>query len=292
MADTVEDSTGLSADTRESLFRTLMVLSRAPEDASARARFQSLWQPHPHPHYEALMRNADIVLDAFAALPGTVREPIADCLDEMASGMAVYPPPAGGSPPARVCSDLQDLEAYCHVVAGTVGCLLSRLFAQELGPEWMTPERMERGRRFGLGLQLTNVLKDHEADGERGVAYIPERWMDRERRPAGLTAEGIRILVGRALDHLQEANAYVLSLPRERTDLRLFCLWASHLALATLRVVAETGGAGRAKVGRDELWGILEKARSAAGDDAALSEIHAAYDAAARASAGLAGTQA
>jgi farnesyl-diphosphate farnesyltransferase len=233
------------------------------------------------------MRNADTVLDAFAALPEAVRTPIADCLEEMVSGMAAYPSPAGGPPPALVCSDLQDLEAYCHVVAGTVGRLLSRLFAQELGPEWMTAERMERGRRFGLGLQLTNVLKDHEADRERGVAYIPERWIDRGRNPAGLTADGVHTLVGRALDHLGDANAYVLSLPPARTDLRLFCLWASHLALATLRVVAESGGAGRAKVGRDELWGILERARSAAADDAGLRALHAAYDDAARDPAGL-----
>jgi farnesyl-diphosphate farnesyltransferase len=151
----------------------------------------------------------------------------------------------------------------------------------------MTGERLERGRRFGLGLQLTNILKDHEADRERGIVYIPEQWMDRRRPPAALTDDGVRILVGRALDHLNDANTYVLSLPPERTDLRVFCLWAAHLALATLRVVADTRGAGRAKVGREELWGLLERARDAAGDDARLRDLHRALDADARRFAGI-----
>jgi farnesyl-diphosphate farnesyltransferase len=272
MVDTIEDRVDLSPGERSALFGHMLRLVREPEDKAERAGLQKLWPEHPDPHHESLIRHAGDVFDCFQMLPGPSREAITECVEDMVAGMSRFPAPAGHSEPVEACRDLETLEAYCHHVAGTVGLLLSHLFAGELESSWLTPIRAEDGRRFGLGLQLTNVLKDYRGDRERGITYIPGIWIE---NGGALSAEGKRILVGRALEHLNAAHRYILALPPHRTDMRVFCLWAAYLALATLRLVARRSETDEpAKVSRDELWAILEKTRDLAGDDAALTELH------------------
>jgi farnesyl-diphosphate farnesyltransferase len=208
---------------------------------------------------------------------------MAACLSEMISGMRSYAAAGAGREPAQICRDLEDLEGYCHFVAGTVGILLSRLFAGERAPGWLDPIRTEEGRRFGLGLQLTNVLKDLGSDRGRGVTFVPEAWVETAGGSPTLGAVGKDRLIPRALEHLEAGHRYILSIPREREDMRIFCLWAAHLALATLARAAASTGAQPIKVSRPELWAILERARDAAGDDAALERLHREYTAGVRA---------
>jgi farnesyl-diphosphate farnesyltransferase len=271
--DTVEDAPGIGAGRRLELLALFRHLAVHPEDGTERARFQALWPGGVDAHHERLVREAGTLLDGLIALPHPARHAVSTCLEEMAVGMALFASSEGDERPRFVCPDLAALEAYCHVVAGTVGILLSHLFALELGSDWMTPERIEAGRRFGLGLQLTNVLKDRENDRQRGISYIPPDYLERTGDRWRLTPEGLRALIERALEHLDAAHQYVLALPASRDDLRVFCVWASHLALATLRLVAARGG-GSVKVGREELGRILETTRAAAADDAALGALH------------------
>jgi farnesyl-diphosphate farnesyltransferase len=279
IVDTVEDRDDIEPAARASLFACLAQLGRNPAEEGARRRFQALWPDHPDPHHEMLIRRTDELLDCFAALPERPRRAIAACLDEMILGMGAFPGPRQGRTPLPACSDLTELEQYCHAVAGTVGILLSRLFAAHLDDgQWLTPERSEQGRLFGLGLQLTNILKDYERDAVRGISYIPPRWLgDHDGRPA-LTPAGTRALVGRALEHLDAAQKYILTLPRTRPDMRLFCLWAQHLALATLYLVASRGpGSEPAKVSRQDLALILGRAERHVEDDRGLDHLYEGY---------------
>ncbi len=191
--------------------------------------------------------------------------------------MSAYPGPGDAGGPVHACRDLDDLEQYCHVVAGTVGVLLSRLFAMELNDEgWLTPERLEDGRRFGLGLQITNVLKDHAADAHRGICYVPRAYQD----PATgvLTPDGLRMLIGHAVGHLEAAQRYAVSLPATHADMRLFCLWAAHLALGTLGQISRfREGQGTPKLERAAVTRILERAREQVTDDAALQDLFEEY---------------
>jgi len=283
IADTIEDRAGLTREERLDLFTIFRGLLRAPGDPALRDRFQTTWPRYADAAHQDLMENAGAVLDCFETFPGTVRAAVTDCMTEMMEGMAAFSNAGDADSPVTVCSSLEDLERYCHCVAGTVGILLSRLFAGELEPGWLTPERLEQGRRFGLGLQLTNVLKDQGTDRRRGISYVPDRWLD----GAGISADGRRLLILRAVDHLEAGQAYIVSLPAARADMRLFCLWAAHLALATLRlaagtaaITAGTGGAGSpgpVKVSREAVWEILEAARAAVTDDGALDALHRKY---------------
>jgi 4,4'-diapophytoene synthase len=275
IADTVEDVEGISPARRLELFAVFRHLAANPDDLESRRRFLTTWPGGADPEHERLMQEVGTVFDALLLLPPSPRGAVASCLEEMSVGMALFASSEGDERPRFVCPDLAALEAYCHVAAGTVGILLSRLFALEIGDDWMTPERVEAGRRFGLGLQLTNVLKDREQDRRRGVSYVPPGLIAEDGGEFRLTPEGTRVLTLRALEHLDAGNDYILSLPTDRTDLRLFCLWASHLALATLRRLAAAGGTG-AKVSRDELAEILETTRRSAAQDEALAAMHRA----------------
>lgn len=276
IADTVEDTVGLSADRRFELFGAFRRLMRDPKDPSSRARFREEWPRQPDTHQQSLLEHTGTVLDCYSTLPPGVRHAIAGCVDEMVDGMSRYPCPADRAKPVEICRDLAALEEYCHFVAGTVGILLSHLFSLELGEPWMSPERKEQAKRFGLGLQLTNVLKDQGSDRARGVSYVPEDWTESSDDGVFLSRDGARILIDRALEHMDVAQSYTLSIPPTRSDMRLFCLWAAHLALATLRIAA-SGNRTAPKVDREELWEVLERARGAVGNDAALQALHARY---------------
>ncbi len=290
MVDTAEDRGDIPASTRETLFAILGGLARRPRDAALRTELQAAWPDHPDPQHDRLLRRADLVLDALAGMDGRAARDIAECLEEMIEGMAAFPCPHAGRPPVAACPDLDALERYCHAAAGTVGILLSRLFAPEIGgAHWLTPVRAEEGRRFGLGLQLVNVLKDRRGDVDRGIRYVPAAWMEGTGSGERLSRAGRVQLVELALEHLDAAQSYILSLPAAREDMRLFCLWAAHLGLATLRrIAAEAPGGAPPKVDRDELARVLDRARGAAGDDTALDALHREYRGAV--TAALAGT--
>jgi farnesyl-diphosphate farnesyltransferase len=279
IVDTVEDREDLDPETRHRLFEELARLVREPADAGARRRFQELLPPHPDPHHEDLLRHAGDVLDCFAAFePGAFRD-VRECLDEMITGMSAYPGPGAGAAPVEACQNLDELERYCHVVAGTVGILLSRFFERALGDaRWLTPARAEAGRRFGLGLQLTNVIKDHDRDHRRGITYLPRAWFRTLNGRLHLRPEAARRVIGRALEHLDTAEAYILSLPRRRTDMRRFCLYAAHLALATLYLAARPAGErSPAKVSHEDLALILGRVDRHADDDAGLESLYRGY---------------
>src|SRR5262245_9719444 len=255
IADTIEDAEGIPGPLRRQLFTTFLESIERTSDGEARARFQSAWCGRVDPFHQALMERSGEVVEAYSRLPEPAREAIAACLGEMVPGMMGFlehrDTEIGHH---RPCRTVAELERYCHVVAGTVGILLTRLFAQDLGTVWASPSRYEEGRRFGLGLQITNVLKDADTDFNRGVSYLPNDPAD---------------LIPLAISHLDAAHRYVRSIPKACSDMRLFCVWACHLALATLARLAH-GDPG--KVPRAELAALLEQSRASLVEDGALDE--------------------
>ena len=261
IADTIEDADGTPDPVRIKLFGLFLDMIRRPGDAGSRAAFQEHWCGAVDRHHRELIARCGDVLDAHAELSPPAQQSIEACLEEMVSGMTHFLQAGDcASQPKRPCGSIEDLEQYCHVVAGTVGILLTRLFSPELPVSWAVPERYEQGRRFGLGLQITNVLKDAEKDRRRGISYVPLQ-----------SDAGTAPLIHLALNHLDRAQQYIVSIPPARGDLRLFCVWACHLALATLALIAQHPDRA-VKVSREELSPLLERSRVCVLDDAALGE--------------------
>ena len=255
IADTLEDSPRLDAGERGVLlreYRSLFPLGRGGMARAARwsERFAAPAADAADDDW-ALCAAAPQVFTAFAVLPPALRGPVEDCVQEMAAGMSEFAARRVAAPDGRLRLDtLADLERYCHYVAGTVGFMLCRLFAAT-SPR-LDADRVQRMRelagRFGLAMQLTNIVKDIGEDARRGAFFVPRVLAARHRlRPDDLMDPARRDdaravlgeLVAQAVRALDEAVAFTLLIPRRETRLRLFCLWPLFLAVRTLRRVQE-----------------------------------------------------
>jgi farnesyl-diphosphate farnesyltransferase len=234
------------------------------------------------------MQGSRQVVEAFATLPEHQKEPVKRCAHEMIAGMRVMTGAPSGEGVKFVSSTLGDLEQYCHYVAGTVGQMLTRLFGSHVGGWFASDERVEQGRRFGLGLQMTNILKDFVDDRRAGISFLPKRWLREKGDETEIHPRHKRELVERTLGHLDIAHRYTLALPREEEGIRLFCVWALWMAVTTLREICVTSGE-TPKIDRSEVEEIITYSRQVIGDDQALDRRYKEYRRqAAIAAAGLA----
>jgi farnesyl-diphosphate farnesyltransferase len=130
---------------------------------------------------------------------------------------------------------VEELRAYCYVVAGIVGELLTELFGA-------APALSEAGRRFGEGLQLVNILKDAPSDAREGRVYLP----------ASVPRADI---VKLARDDLRTAERYIDELRAHGASpgTIAFCTLPHRLAVATLDRLDE----GRPKLTREEAMAIF-----------------------------------
>jgi farnesyl-diphosphate farnesyltransferase len=89
----------------------------------------------------------------------------------------------------RALQTAADLDEYTYLVAGCVGEFWTRLCFRHLRDfgSLIQDEMLALGRRYGMGLQLINVLRDAGADLRAGRCYFPED----ELVAVGLTAAQI-----------------------------------------------------------------------------------------------------
>jgi len=199
---------------------------------------------------------------------------------EMCAGMAEFaarePRWQAGGPPLRVLETEADLDRYCYYVAGTVGHLLTGVFAAcrpRIGREHAA--RLDAlAEDFGAGLQLVNILADVARDRQRGVSFVPEAVC----RAEGLSVADLlepaahpraRAALGRlgalARRRLRRAREYCQLLPRTEYQLRLFCVVPYYLALRTLRALDQDAvypaADQRVKVGRSAVYRTVAAAR-------------------------------
>lgn len=274
--DTIEDAPGLCEEDRSALFDA--ALDRL--DGSGTLALPETARVHLSETVSAdeaeLLRAGEEVFRAHDALPPDVRDIIASHVSETARGMQRI------SATMRrdgllVLDTWKDLDEYCYYVAGTIGIMLTRLFAAHSRHLDRQSERqlMALGTNFGRGLQLTNILKGVFADRREGRVFLPSELLARH----GVTAEGlpdegarhatlaaVNELVPRALLDLEDALRYTLLVPRREPRIRLFCLWPLFTAVRTLSTISRgcgiLPGAAPARIGRGELY--REMATSAA----------------------------
>ena len=179
-----------------------------------------------------------------------------------------------------------DLERYCFFVAGTVGHMLTELFASEmdLAPESETARRMnELAEPFGAGLQLVNILKDITDDLHRGWSFVPRSLChahglhnrdlaDPDRRADAHLA--VVPLFTLARTNLDRALDYALAIPAEHHEIRLFCLLPLWLAVKTLGLAygndAMFTPEQEVKVSRHEVAEVIELCTRFVHDDQLL----------------------
>ncbi len=244
IADTLEDSTRLPADRRASLLGRFAAALDGDEAIGEEigAAFSD-----PRTDEEALVSNAPSVLRVFRALPASHRDGVTPWVQEMCTGMASFVNRKADDHALTSLTTVEDLDRYCYYVAGTVGHLLTALFRAHY--------RLRDGRRlsrlqalapsFGLGLQLTNIIKDVADDRRRGWSFVPRQICDLVGiRPEDLQDQAhgdegrraLQILIDKAKRHLADALEYCTRLPRRDGGVRQFCLTSLYFAVQTLRL--------------------------------------------------------
>ncbi len=252
IADTFEDAADWPREKRIAALGEFSALLDGPERAAETAVAARRWQeevPCAQPGYRDLLAEIPDVLESFFALSPEAVQWIRHHTRRTISGMAGYV--ARGTDRGELSLvDLDDLRAYCYVVAGIVGELLTELFL--LGDPALASvaeDLRKRAAFFGEGLQLVNILKDSAADALEGRHYLPET-QDFDVRSV-VTAQARR-----DLDHAIE---YVLDLQRAGADRGLvtFNALPVHLAHATLDRVTEAGPGS--KLTRPEVFAIVKR---------------------------------
>lgn len=271
VADTIEDSTTLGADDKVRLLGHLKQClgDNGPEAAPLRAAFAAGTTDE-----EVLAREADTVLREFRRLAPGQRDAIRPWVQEMCEGMASFVAAGGsaGSGRLQMLASVEELERYCYFVAGTVGHLLTALFRLHDGA--MSEDRYRRldalATSFGLGLQMTNIVKDVADDQSRGVSFVPRELFETsgirpEDFPAaarvGAAGRVMEPLIARARRHLASALEYCTTLPRRQYRIRIFCLTSLYFAARTLRLARREpsllGGERKLKITRGAVYRTL-----------------------------------
>ena len=271
IADTIEDTADLPVERKEALLaRFRACLEDGGPDAAPLAEAFAAERTHD----ERLSARADATLREYRRLGADQRQAIRPWVQEMCDGMASFARQHARATPDHLeaLASLEDLDRYCYYVAGTVGHLLTELF--RLHHPRLTRRHYDRlkalSTSFGLGLQLTNIIKDVADDRQRGWSFVPRQLC----HLAGTTPEALlspdharqnelvmQLLVAKAKRHLKDALDYCTALPRSAYRIRLFCLTPLFFAVRTLHKaerdprLLEPGH--KVKITRGEVYRIL-----------------------------------
>ena len=242
IADTIEDDSALDDQQKSEFHRQFLSVIKGSEDADAfGASLAPLLSAQVLPDEPDLVRNTARVVRLTHGFSEKEREALTRCLTIMCSGM----PKFQRNKSLKGLRDLKELGAYCYVVAGVVGEMLTDLFCAHC-PE-LVKNRGEMKRlavSFGQGLQMTNILKDIWEDRRGGTCWLP-RSMFADRRFKleqldqfhGTRAfqAGMNSLIAVTHRHLLNALEFTCLIPAREAGMRRFCVWALGLAVMTLQ---------------------------------------------------------
>jgi squalene synthase HpnD len=133
--------------------------------------------------------------------------------------------------------DIDELELYCDRVAGAVGRLSCRVFEVDEENGKML------ARTLGQALQLTNILRDLEEDGERDRLYLPANLLyahdiDGSNPAVALADPAIgavcEIIADIARRRYEEAEAIMAKCPRKRVRPAMMMMQAYRRILKRL----------------------------------------------------------
>lgn len=261
VADTIEDEASLDECVRAGLFDSFLATVDRPADTAGVETFQSRWpeMEFSEPGYRELVRGLARVLQVYRTLPSALRAPIHRCVHDMVAGMRSIRPLESVHGVRFFCRDLPDLDRYCHIVAGTVGIMTTAMFEWKLAGQSFvaTPAWREQGRRLGLGLQMTNIIKDCRVDAQRGASFIPRSHVRLSENQYEVDPASRHELFAHATAHLDLGLDYTLAIPPQETGIRRFLLGSLLPAIATLELAAQAVEF-HPKIPRQEMIRILE----------------------------------
>lgn len=222
--DQIEDHPGMDNPTKARLLRAVSRILQTNFDVSD---FGAVFARHEHALEEVTLRIGDWALLAPATIAPRVWEATATMADRM----------AGWADSGWEIRNEADLDRYTFGVAGSVGLMLSDLWAWYDGTQTNRLESLG----FGRGLQAVNIMRNREEDLSRGVNFFPPGW----------GREDMQVYACR---QLALADSYINALPSG--PVLEFCSIPLALAHATVETLAR----GERKLSRGTVLQIVEQA--------------------------------
>jgi farnesyl-diphosphate farnesyltransferase len=247
IADTVEDEVSLTQDEKREYLLLFADIFRIQQEDIKQKFLTSVRKIPDHSADVELLKNLEKVWAVYSSFSPEVRKLIGTWVVEMTLGMIKYAQ-SSNRRKWHFLKSMQELDEYTYYVAGTVGHLLTALFAHF--SKKITPAIVQRlenfSESFGKGLQMVNIIRDMARDLRRGQSYIPDEILEKyrlTRRSIFEEENSVQVehlfneMVQLAVDHLDKALTYVVTLPKEETRIRLFCLLPLFWAMQTLRII-------------------------------------------------------
>lgn len=249
IADTVEDEPSISKEEKEYLLDLYIKIFQGKEKEAHSTFIEKTKVIKQHSPDVYLLHNFDRVYNVLNLFESEVKRLIGIWVIEMALGMKKYAQSMKKSK-FRFLKSMKELDEYMYYVAGTVGQLLTSLFAHF--SKKITPpikRKLESfAESFGKGLQMVNIIRDMTTDLRRGQSYIPDEILAKYN----LTRQSIfeannreqakrmfNELIETAVSHMDKAMSYIVTIPREEARIRLFCLLPVFWAMRTLQKIQQ-----------------------------------------------------
>jgi len=188
-----------------------------------------------NPGYVELMDNSGRIISAYKTLAQKTRDVIKKYATQMAEGMHKF-----GS---QEILSFQDLDNYCHPVAGIIGYALTELFYTNGHLPSVDSKRLELARHFGLALQKVNITRDYGQDFAQQNFFWPKSLVEKHGLTYQTLAENpdspnalkaLEEMIQNSQPNLEGALAYFLQIPESQEKVRMFCAVSLLLAAGTL----------------------------------------------------------
>jgi farnesyl-diphosphate farnesyltransferase len=185
--DTVADTTGISVTVRT---ETLKMLSNGIQGRVSRevvvnliASFVPLQQ---NPAERRLLRSLPDCLEWLEHVEAADRNDIRIVLEKITCGQMLDLERFDNPTEIRALQAAADLDEYTYLVAGCVGEFWTGLCFRHIRDfaSLSEDEMLALGKRYGMGLQLINVLRDAGSDLRVGRCYFPEEELSAADLPA------------------------------------------------------------------------------------------------------------
>lgn len=275
-ADTIADTSLIPREHRLGclgLWESLVAGSPEANRATLEEILSRIAPRRNHVSERRLLETSVRCLEVLGHIEPLERGLVAAVVNGVVEGMRMDLRSFTGSDAGNLCalSTLKELEDYCRWIGGSPGDFWTRLCLLKFPGTLPADEGwISEGIRMGMGLQMTNILRDVAADLRIGRCYLPLEGLAR----VGLKPEGLlepsslprlkpllNQLLRTTVDYLASGESYILKIPNRCWSLRAAAGWPLLLAYKTLARVAESDSLlnprSRAKVPRWSVYATL-----------------------------------
>lgn len=229
--DEIEDDPHLENSIKAQILREISLILQSGDDGFGDDDFESAFSGYREQLPEVSLRIGEWATYA----PPSIAPRIWEATATMADRMAYW------AERNWTIHTETDLDCYTFSVAGSVGLLLSDLWAWHDNTQTNRIEAIG----FGRGLQSVNILRNHTEDVTRGVDFYPDGWTNDQMQAY-------------ARRQLQLADAYTASLVPGSPAFE-FCQIILTLAHATL----DTMQHGLEKLTRSQVMALVQQVMKA-----------------------------